>query len=135
MAVPLVLGLERFDGSFSRFETQVLPEDHADADSNALVERGFTIFAAIPKGKVFDSMYDVLVQLVQQQEAELLAISNHKKVLELAQTPLRLPEKLPEWLSPIASIIPVQLFSYHLAKAKESDTKSPRSLSKITKTH
>ncbi|MGB2911102.1 MAG: ROK family protein, partial [Anaerolineales bacterium] len=32
--VPLILGLERSDGAISRFETQVLPGDHPDADNN-----------------------------------------------------------------------------------------------------
>ncbi len=32
--VPLVIGLERDDGKFSRFETQVLPEKHPNAQAN-----------------------------------------------------------------------------------------------------
>ncbi|MBN1148511.1 MAG: ROK family protein [Anaerolineales bacterium] len=32
--VPLILGLERTDGSLSRFETRVFPDDHPDAESN-----------------------------------------------------------------------------------------------------
>ena len=32
--VPLILGLERSDGTISRFETQVLPDYHPDADNN-----------------------------------------------------------------------------------------------------
>ncbi len=34
--VPLVFGLERPDGSVSRFETQVFPEDHPRADANLI---------------------------------------------------------------------------------------------------
>ena len=38
--VPLVLALERSDGSTSRFETRVLPEDHPQAgENNFYIER------------------------------------------------------------------------------------------------
>jgi predicted NBD/HSP70 family sugar kinase len=38
--VPLVLGLERADGSVSRYETRVFPDGHANADANLIyVER------------------------------------------------------------------------------------------------
>jgi len=41
-AVPLVFGLERPDGSVSRFETQVFPQDHPQAGANlAYAERMF----------------------------------------------------------------------------------------------
>jgi len=36
LGVPLVLGLERPDGSVSRFETQVFPEDHPRANANLM---------------------------------------------------------------------------------------------------
>jgi len=41
---------------------------------------------------------------------------------------------MPEWLSPIISIIPGQLFSMYLTKAKGFDTESPRGLNKVTET-
>jgi hypothetical protein len=40
--VPLVLGLERTDGTLSRFETRVFPEGHPQAEANLMyVERIF----------------------------------------------------------------------------------------------
>ena len=47
---------------------------------------------------------------------------------------LRLPNKLPEWLSPIPAIVPAQLFCYHLTQAKGFDTEGPRGLTKVTMT-
>jgi len=55
--------------------------------------------------------------------------------LEIAQSPLGLPEGIPEWLSPLVAIVPAQLFAYHLTKAKGFDTESPRVIQKITETH
>ncbi len=36
VGVPLVLGLERVNGSLSRFETTVFPDDHPQADANLM---------------------------------------------------------------------------------------------------
>jgi glucosamine--fructose-6-phosphate aminotransferase (isomerizing) len=41
---------------------------------------------------------------------------------------------LPEWLSPLVSIIPAQLFAYHLTRVKGYNTEAPRGLNKVTKT-
>jgi len=65
---------------------------------------------------------------------ELLAVSNVPAVLELADTPIQLPDDMPEWLSPIPAIIPAQLFCYHLTRAKGYDTEQPRGLTKVTLT-
>jgi glutamine---fructose-6-phosphate transaminase (isomerizing) len=76
----------------------------------------------------------LLASLVEEHGAELVAVSNHEQALALARTPLRLPADLPEWLSPLMSIVPAQLFCYHLARAMGRDTEAPRGLSKVTRT-
>ncbi|HOL76352.1 MAG TPA: ROK family protein [Candidatus Hydrogenedentes bacterium] len=68
--VPLVLGLERPNGSFSRFETHVFPEDHPRAGANLMyVERivkfllwqkgGFRVYVGGPRsiGEYIASVY------------------------------------------------------------------------------
>jgi glucosamine--fructose-6-phosphate aminotransferase (isomerizing) len=45
------------------------------------------------------------------------------------------PDRLPEWLSPIAAIVPGQLFCRHLTLARGLDPETPRGLSKVTLTH
>jgi len=54
--------------------------------------------------------------------------------LALARVPLRLPADTPEWLSPIAAIIPGQLFAMHLAHSRGLSPDTPRGLKKITET-
>ncbi len=48
--VPLVLGLERPGGSFSRFETQVFPEDHPRAEANLMYVERLVKFLLWQKG-------------------------------------------------------------------------------------
>jgi glucosamine--fructose-6-phosphate aminotransferase (isomerizing) len=70
---------------------------------------------------------------LQAREAEILCISNDPAILAYGHRQLPLPN-LPEWLSPIAAIIPGQLFAMHLAYAKNFDPDHPRGLRKVTET-
>jgi glucosamine--fructose-6-phosphate aminotransferase (isomerizing) len=116
----------------------VLAEPYSSADFQhgpvALAHQGFPVFAVVPSGKIAPDMITLLTELVQDQQVELLAVSNEASALALANTPLPLPERLPEWISPIAAIIPAQLFCYHLTRAKGYSTEGPRGLSKVTLT-
>jgi glucosamine--fructose-6-phosphate aminotransferase (isomerizing) len=118
--------------------TGVLAEPFSSADLRhgpvAVVTRGFPILAVVPAGAVFEDVTALLASLVEEHGAELVAVSNHEKALALARTPLKLPAELPEWLSPLVSIVPAQLFCYHLARAMGRDTEAPRGLSKVTRT-
>jgi len=116
----------------------VVAEPYSSADFQhgpvAIVSHGFPLLAVIPDGAVFDDVLALLSSLVGEHQAELLAISNQDRALDLAQTPVRIPGDLPEWLSPLVSIVPAQLFSYYLTQAMGYDTESPRRLNKITRT-
>jgi len=79
-------------------------------------------------------MLDMLGRLRNQQSSELIVISDEKRALSLAQSPIMLPLGIPEWLSPIVSIVPAQLFAGHLTRAKGYDPEKPRSIGKVTKT-
>jgi glucosamine--fructose-6-phosphate aminotransferase (isomerizing) len=116
----------------------VLAEPYSSADFQhgpvALAHQGFPVFAVVPSGKIAPDMITLLSELVQDQQVELLAVSNEGSVLALANTPVQLPEKLPEWITPIPAIVPAQLFCYHLTRAKGYSTEGPRGLSKVTLT-
>ena len=90
--------------------------------------------AVAPAGAVLADMRNLLQKLAEEKRAELLIISNDEETLGLANSPIPLPTDLPEWLSPLVSIIPAQLFSYHLTRIKGYNTEAPRGLHKVTKT-
>lgn len=118
--------------------TYVEAEPYSSADFMhgpiAMVRGGFPVLAAVPQGKVYGSMMETLQQLKQELEAELVVLSNEPDALALAQVPLRLPTDVPEWLSPLVSIVPAQLFAYHLTLIKGYDTEHPRTIHKVTET-
>ncbi len=117
----------------------VVAEPYSSADllhgPIAMVEDGFPVLAIAPDGMVFDSMFQLLTRLRQEQRAELVVISNHEKALRLAQSPMPLPTDMPEWLTPIVGIVAGQLFACYLTRAKGYDTEAPRHIHKITQTH
>ena len=88
----------------------------------------------MPKGMVFDSMMALLKHLQEDLLAELVVISNSPEALAMAQIPFVIPADVPEWLSPLVSVLPAQLFSYHLTLAKGYDADRPRTISKVTET-
>ena len=118
--------------------TYVVAESYSSADFQhgpiAIVSHGFPILAVVPQGAVFKDAYRMLAGLVEEHGAELVVVSNDATALALAKTPLPLPPDLPEWLSPLVSIVPAQLFCYHLTRAKGYDTETPRGLLKVTRT-
>jgi glucosamine--fructose-6-phosphate aminotransferase (isomerizing) len=118
--------------------TYVEAEPYSSADFQhgpvAMVARGFPVMATLPAGKVFDSMMALLKHLQTDLLAELVVISNAPEALSLAESPIIIPTDVPEWLSPLVSIVPAQLFSYHLTLAKGFDVNHPRTITKVTET-
>ncbi len=99
----------------------------------AIVEPGFNVLVLAPNGAVLPDLMAVM-QRLREQGAKLLVLSDDVHALALGHESLRLPAGVPEWLSPIVSIVPAQLFAYHLTRAKGFDTESPRGLRKVTLT-
>lgn len=118
--------------------TYVVAEPYSSADFQhgpiAIVERGFPVLAVLPSGCVFDDMVELVRRLAEKSGAELVIISDRDEALTLAQTPLKLPESVSEWMSPLVSIVPGQLFAYYLRRAKGYKAEHPRGLRKITLT-
>jgi Glucosamine 6-phosphate synthetase, contains amidotransferase and phosphosugar isomerase domains len=98
----------------------------------ALLEPGFPVLAAIPDDVAGAALVPLLRRLRDEHGADLVAISARSDIVDLR--PMPAGGSLPPWLAPIASIVPAQLFAYHLARAKGIDTERPRSISKVTRT-
>jgi glucosamine--fructose-6-phosphate aminotransferase (isomerizing) len=117
--------------------TYTIAEPYSSADFMhgplALIEHGFPAIVVAPSGVVLPEMQE-FIQTLRQREAEVIAVSDDLDTLSLARVPLQLPRVVPEWLSPIVSIVPGQLFSLHLAKVRDFDPDHPRGLRKVTET-
>lgn len=117
--------------------TYALAEPYSCADFEhgplAMVEGGFTVIAIVPEGAVAPELVTLLRRL-RERGAELLVISAHESALAIAQTALLVPSGMPEWLSPMVTVVQGQVFALGLTLAKGYEPDSPRSLRKVTRT-
>jgi glucosamine--fructose-6-phosphate aminotransferase (isomerizing) len=117
--------------------TYVMTTAYSSADFRhgpiATIETGLPVILVMPVGATYDDMLDLAIEL-QQRGAELLMISESEQALSLARTALPIPAGVPEWLNPLTTIIPGQLFALHLALTKGLNPDIPRGLQKVTRT-
>ncbi len=101
----------------------------------AMIEPDFPVFLFAPTGPTWPSMQEMLVKL-KGLRAETVAITDESnaKAASLAPRCMKIPARIPELLTPIPYIIPAQLFAAALAREKNLDPDSPRTLSKVTLT-
>jgi glucosamine--fructose-6-phosphate aminotransferase (isomerizing) len=99
----------------------------------ALVETGFAAAVVNVAGAVSEEV-EALLRAMVERGATPAVLSNIPSSLALAAAPLPLPEDLPEWLSPIAAVVPGQLLAFHLSRLRGFDPDQPRGLSKVTRT-
>lgn len=100
----------------------------------AMIESGFPVVVIAPGGKMLSGMQD-LVKTLREREAEIISISEDPQILSRSRIPLKLPVSVPEWLSPLTSILPGQMLAMHIAHVRDFDVDSPRGLRKVTETH
>lgn len=117
--------------------TYTIAEPYSSADflhgPVALVERGFPVFIFAPSGKMTPEMVSTIKE-VQDRDAEVIILSDEPDILSMTDHTLTLPGGVPEWLSPITTIIPAQMFAMYLAYTRGIDIDNPRGLKKVTET-
>jgi glutamine---fructose-6-phosphate transaminase (isomerizing) len=116
---------------------QVFADPYSAADflhgPIALVQPGIPVLVLAPSGVPAPGQVSLLGEL-RERGVDTLVVSDDAETRTLGRWSIALPAGLPEWLRPIGSIVPAQLFAYHLTLARGLDPESPRSLSKVTRT-
>jgi glutamine---fructose-6-phosphate transaminase (isomerizing) len=98
----------------------------------ALIEDGSLVIALAPAGHVFGKMVSN-IQEVKARGAAVLAIGTEGSTADLkehADHVLTLPEPSHELAAPVLAVVPLQLFSYHVAVLRGEDVDQPRNLAK-----
>jgi len=117
--------------------TYTIVEPYSSADFMhgplALLEPGFPVIVIAPSGDMIPEMSE-FIKTLNQRQAEVIVISDVQDILNQSRVPLKLPVSVPEWLSPVTSIIPGQLFAMHLANVRDYDVDKPRAIRKVTET-
>ena len=115
----------------------VAVEPYSSADFQhgpiALIDTGFAAIVINAAGAV-SAEVEELLRTIAERGARPVVISNLPSSLALAAAPIPIPADMPEWLSPIAAIVPGQLLAFHLSRLRGFDPDQPRGLKKVTKT-
>ncbi|MGH7066881.1 MAG: SIS domain-containing protein [Acetobacteraceae bacterium] len=98
----------------------------------AMIDREMPVLAVVPEGIGGALMRRVLPRL-SRAGADVFCVGDRTAVPEGASG-LALPEGVPEEISPILEILPLQMLALHLAVARGGDPDAPRGLSKVTAT-
>lgn len=96
----------------------------------ALVDRDMPVIAIAPK----DPWYEKMISQIEQAKARggsvlVVATEGDERVAALADHVFWVPET-PWLLSPVITVIPLQLFAYHIASLRGLDVDQPRNLAK-----
>ena len=96
----------------------------------ALIDENFPTVVIAPT----DSVYEKMISNIQQVKARkgpviAIATEGNTEIAELVDDVMYIPKTL-EMLTPILSVIPLQLFAYYIAVANGLDPDKPRNLAK-----
>jgi glutamine---fructose-6-phosphate transaminase (isomerizing) len=96
----------------------------------ALISEDFPSVCIVPRDTVYDKMISNIEE-IKARRGPVIAIAtkgNHE-IMNLADDVVYIPDTM-EFLSPILSIIPLQIFAYYFALLRGCDIDKPRNLAK-----
>lgn len=96
----------------------------------ALIEKGTLVVALATQDHLYDKMLSN-IQEVRARGAYVVAVAKegNKEVEKTADVVLYIPDTMDE-LSPVLSVVPLQLFAYFIAVARGCDVDKPKNLAK-----
>ena len=94
----------------------------------ALLEKKVPVISIATPGKVFDKVISN-AQEAKARDSYLIGIAPECNGAEIFDCLMSIP-LTNEWLSPLLTIIPLQLLSYHIAAHRGLDVDQPRNLAK-----
>ena len=94
----------------------------------ALIENGITVISIITDPKLVKKTVSNIEEVITRG-AKTLVITNQDIDAKLFDTVIRIPET-DSFVSPILSVVPLQLLAYYISKEKGLDVDKPRNLAK-----
>jgi glucosamine--fructose-6-phosphate aminotransferase (isomerizing) len=116
---------------------QVFADPYSSADFRhgpiALVQPGIPVLVVAPSGAAEAGQLELLADL-RSRSVETAVLSDVASTRDLGTWSIPIPAPVPEWLRPVVSILPAQLFARHMTIARGLDPDAPRYISKVTRT-
>lgn len=97
----------------------------------SLVEQGFPVVFICPRDETRRTLIGNIMEM-KARGATILAICEEgdEEIKQLADDYVEVPAGIPEVLSPIPYVVPLQLFAYYMALERGADPDKPRNLAK-----
>jgi glucosamine--fructose-6-phosphate aminotransferase (isomerizing) len=96
----------------------------------ALIDEKFPTVAIVPSDSVYQKMISNIEE-IKARRGKVIAIATegNEEIEKIADDVIYIPKTL-EMLTPILSVIPLQLFAYYMGVARGCDVDKPRNLAK-----
>ncbi len=96
----------------------------------AMIDEKFPTMALAPSDSVYEKVFSAIQQIkARKGPVVALATEGNKEIAKIADDVLYVPATI-EMLTPILSVIPLQLFAYYFARDKGLNVDRPRNLAK-----
>ncbi|MFC1486741.1 glutamine--fructose-6-phosphate transaminase (isomerizing) [Thermoproteota archaeon] len=97
----------------------------------SLIELGFPVIFVCPKGDTHRPMISNIMEMKARGASIIVVVEKgDEEIKALADDYIEIETGLPEVLSPIPFVIPLQLFAYYMALERDCDPDMPRNLAK-----
>ena len=97
----------------------------------SLVEPGFPVVFVCPKDETHKTLIGNIMEMKARGAAIIAVVEEgDEEIKSLADDYVEVPKGIPEVLSPIAFIVPLQLFAYYMAVDRGHNPDMPRNLAK-----
>ena len=97
----------------------------------SVIEEGIPCIFVCPKGETHSHIMGSIMEM-KSRGAHIISVCEEgdQEIKRLSDEVIEIPKGIPEELSPIVYVLPLQLLSYHLAIMKGLDPDKPRNLAK-----
>jgi glucosamine--fructose-6-phosphate aminotransferase (isomerizing) len=97
----------------------------------SLIENGYPVFFICPKDDTHKTVISNIMEMKARGASIIIVMEEGDEELKkLADETLEVPKGIPEILSPVLYVIPLQLFAYQMAIERKLDPDKPRNLAK-----
>ena len=115
----------------------VMADPYSSADFQhgpiAMLDESLPLLVVAPGPAAAADMSELLSR-ARRARAPLVALTDQADLASAADVVLRVPAQVPEWLSPVTSVVAGQLWAHALTRARGLDPDAPRGLAKVTLT-
>jgi len=97
----------------------------------SLIEEGFPVVFVCPKDETRRTIVGNIMEM-KARGASIITVleEGDEEIKALSEDYIEIPKGLPEVLSPVPAVIPLQLFAYYMAIERNCDPDMPRNLAK-----